>query len=375
MLMNYFLPYEKLNPLFAALKTQGYDCIAPQVRDGTIVYDEIIDAKQLPWGMRDIQQPGSYQLEATGTEEAFAWANGAQALKPLTFKPKESLWEVTRDTNGKLTFKPAQVQAKPTAIFGARACDLAGLAVQSKTFIDNKYQDKRFIVHKNALFIIAVNCGYASSNCFCVSTNTGPKATQGYDLAFTEVEQGFLVEIATDKGKQVIDALSLSEAEKKHEQQAINKTKQATDMQTKQMPKNNSRALRDILMDNLNHPQWDKVAERCLSCGNCTMVCPTCFCHHETESASIDGTHSEHAREWDSCFSSGHSYIHGKVIREDTRTRYRQWLTHKLGSWWDQFDTSGCVGCGRCVTWCPVGIDITEEMAIIADDTNKVKKP
>ena len=157
------------------------------------------------------------------------------------------------------------------------------------------------------------------------------------------------------------------------EAEARDKTVQAQAMQTKRMPKNNARELKDILMNNLKHPRWDEVADRCLSCGNCTMVCPTCFCHHEKETIALDTSSSEHTREWDSCFSSGHSYIHGKVVRDETKYRYRQWLTHKVATWWEQFDTSGCVGCGRCISWCPVGIDITEEVAAIceAEDNSK----
>lgn len=141
-------------------------------------------------------------------------------------------------------------------------------------------------------------------------------------------------------------------------------------MQTKRIPLDNQRGLRDLLFANLNHSRWDDVAERCLSCGNCTLVCPTCFCHSESDKPALDGKSSEHQREWDSCFTAGHSYLGGKPIREDTKKRYRQWLTHKVGSWFDQFDTSGCVGCGRCVTWCPVGIDLTEELAAISGESN-----
>ena len=123
--------------------------------------------------------------------------------------------------------------------------------------------------------------------------------------------------------------------------------------------------LPDMLQRNLEHPRWDDVAARCLSCGNCTMACPTCFCSDDVESQAPDGETSSRVREWASCFTHDFSYIHGGTVRETTRSRYRQWITHKLGTWWEQFGTSGCVGCGRCITWCPVGIDITEEAAAI----------
>lgn len=366
--MPYFLPYTKLDDLFTWLRKQGYKCIGPQLQNGAIVFDELQDAKQLPWGVRDIQQPGQYRIEKTDQQEAFAWANGPQAIKPLLFKPKESLWRVEKDKQGKLFFKPVDPEIEPIALIGARSCDLAGMAVQDKTFIQDSYQDQRYQKQREKLLIIAVNCSYSGGNCFCVSTNTGPKAAAGFDLALTEIQQGFVVEVGSENGKEIIKALNCEMATEDAIYHAQNNLERASQMQSKKMPKNNGRELRDILMNNLDHERWDDVASRCLSCGNCTLVCPTCFCHHETETVAIEGTDSVHQREWDSCFSTGHSYANHKTIRDDTKSQYKQWLTHKLGTWWDQFDTSGCIGCGRCITWCPVGIDITEEMSAISGE-------
>ena len=130
--------------------------------------------------------------------------------------------------------------------------------------------------------------------------------------------------------------------------------------------------IRDLLMWNLEHPRWDEVASRCLSCTNCTLVCPTCFCSSVQEVADLSGDHVDRERQWASCFSLDHARMHGHSVRSSTASRYRQWLTHKFASWIDQFGTSGCTGCGRCITWCPVGIDLTEEVAAIrAADTRE----
>ncbi|MBY0377006.1 MAG: 4Fe-4S dicluster domain-containing protein [Gammaproteobacteria bacterium] len=370
--MSHFLAYEQIGTLLDALRNLGYICMGPQVQDGTIVFDELSNASQLPWGMRDTQKPGYYRLQKDENKEAFAWANGPQAIKPLLFKPKESLWQVQKNKQGKLIFAEISPEQKPIALIGARSCDLAAMAIQDKTLIQGKFVDTHYQWHREHLLVIAVNCSYSGGNCFCVSTQTGPKATSGYDLALTEIDKGFVVDIGSDKGHALINAVQCTPATEKAIEKAASRTTHAAHMQSKRMPKNNSRALRDILMNNLHHPRWQAVAERCLSCGNCTAVCPTCFCHHQTETPSAQGDGSVHAREWDSCFTQGHSYIHGQVVRDTTDKRYKQWLTHKLGTWWDQFDTSGCVGCGRCVTWCPVGIDLTEEMAAIAGESNVV---
>ena len=364
---NYFLPHEQLQALIATLLTLGYACVGPQVRDGAIVYDQLTQATQLPWGIRDHQSPGAYRLETLSENKAFSWANGPQAIKPILFKPSETVWRVARDATGKLVFNSHIAEELPVAIFGARACDLAAMAIQDKVFLSKAHADPRYRARRESLFVVAVNCTYSSSNCFCVSAGTGPAVSNAFDLLMTELDNGFVIRSGSDRGQAVLAALGLGEATKQQADTGTKHVQEAANMQTKRIPLDNKSGLRDLLFSNLNHPRGEEVAERCLSCGNCTAVCPTCFCHSEVDKPSLDGTSSEHQREWDSCFTAGHSLLGGKPVRGDTRERYRQWLTHKVGSWFDQFDTSGCVGCGRCVTWCPVGIDLTEELAAIAE--------
>lgn len=368
--VSYFLPQAQFQGLLDALQVAGFSCIGPQVRDGAIVYDELRNAQNLPWGMRDYQSPGEYRLERIPEQKAFAFANGPQAIKPLLFKPQETVWRVERNSEGKLSFQAHQADAMPLAIIGARSCDLAAMAIQDKVFITGERSDPRYKQRRESLFVVAVNCSYSSDNCFCVSAGTGPAVQNPYDILMTEVDQGFVVKIGSERGNAIIASLNLARAKKRQSISAEKSVEAAGAMQTKRIPFDNKRALRDLLFANLDHARWEEVAERCLSCGNCTSVCPTCFCHSEVEKPSMDGQSSEHQREWDSCFTSGHSYLSGKVLRDDTRKQYRQWLTHKVGSWFDQFDTSGCVGCGRCTTWCPVGIDITEELAAISGESN-----
>ncbi|KTD30454.1 4Fe-4S dicluster domain-containing protein [Legionella maceachernii] len=367
---HYFLPHEKLQELINALQQLGFTCVGPQVRDGAIVYETLTEAKHLPWGIRDHQSPGEYQLETLPNQRAFSWANGPQAIKPLLFKPVETVWRVERSSAGKLEFKACIADDPPIAVLGARSCDLVAMAIQDKVFISATHQDERYRRRRESLFVIAVNCGYASANCFCVSAGTGPEVRSPFDILMTELDSGFVVEGGSKRGKKVISSLNLSVATAQQCKKAQLEVKNAAAMQTKRIPLDNQRGLRDLLFANLGHARWEEVAERCLSCGNCTSVCPTCFCHSEVTNPSLDGESSELQREWDSCFTEGHSYLAGHPIRDDTRKRYRQWLTHKVGSWFDQFDTSGCVGCGRCVTWCPVGIDITEELAAISGESN-----
>jgi Fe-S oxidoreductase len=124
----------------------------------------------------------------------------------------------------------------------------------------------------------------------------------------------------------------------------------------------NTAGIKELLYKQIDHSRWEEVASRCLTCANCTMVCPTCFCTTVEDVSDVTGEHAERWRKWDSCFNLNFSYIFGGSLRRTVKGRYRQWMTHKLASWIDQFGVSGCVGCGRCITWCPVGIDITEEV-------------
>ncbi len=353
-----FLPRGRLDELIGVLHAAGYRCIGPQVRDSAIVYDTLADAGQLPHGAGDRQAPGEYRLQHGDGPRCFAWANGPEALRPLVFAPREVLWSVERGADGALQFQAQEPPSEAVAVLGVRACDLAALAIHDRHFLQGAFADPIYAARRRGLLLIAVHCTHPASTCFCVSTGDGPRAEGGFDIALSELDDGFIVESGTDAGRTVVRRLALEPVTPERREQAEREIEQAARAQVRGLP---SRNLRDGLFANLEHPRWEEVAGRCLSCGNCTLVCPTCFCHRETEQPALDGGSSVHLREWDSCFTQGHSYITGTVIRADTRKRYRQWLTHKLGSWHDQFGRSGCVGCGRCITWCPVGIDITEE--------------
>ena len=358
-----FLPREALQSLLEALHTRGFRTIGPVIKDGAIQYLDLADTGQLPGGWTDDQEPGHYRLTQVESPRCFAWANGPQALKPYLFRSHEVLWHVRRDANGRLGFTEKHSDDRPLAVIGARACDLAALALQDRHFLD-QIRDPYYAARRKDLFVVAVHCAYPADTCFCASTGDGPRATHGFDLAVSELDDGYLLEVATEAGADVAQMLPLQPADEPQLGQANAEIQDAARRQFRGLP---SSDLRATLFARLEHPRWGQVAEHCLSCGNCTSVCPTCFCHAERDAPELGGAFSLHLREWDSCFTEGHSYLHGFVVRPQTRHRYRQWLTHKLGSWHDQFGRSGCVGCGRCIAWCPVGIDITHEVNVICD--------
>lgn len=362
---SYFMIREQLQVLINELQAMGYQCVGPQIRDGAIVYDSLEDCSGLPQGVSEQQSPGSYKLAGNNSERYFAWANGPQAIKPYVFSPRETLWRCEQDNAGSLHFVDLAPNPEPVAIIGVRACDLAALFIQDKHFLHEEKKDVYYRARRKQLFLVAVNCTHPADTCFCVSTDDGPRASYGYDILLSELDDGFLVHGLSERGVELVKKLTTTPATAMQLQLANEEIDNAARQQSRQLP---SRNLKQVLFDNLDHPRWEEVASRCLACGNCTSVCPTCFCHAEDDAPALDGKSSDYYRQWDSCFTQGHSYIHGITIRATTAQRYRQWLTHKLGSWHDQYGRSGCVGCGRCITWCPVGIDITEETAAICGE-------
>ncbi|MGE0333987.1 MAG: 4Fe-4S dicluster domain-containing protein [Gammaproteobacteria bacterium] len=356
-----------LQGLLDELRRRGYRVVGPTVRDQAIVYDDLTSIDELPRGWTDEQDGGRYRLVRRDDNALFGYAVGPHSWKQFLHPPVQRLWQATHNGDD-VRITPEPVAGERFAFIGVRACELHAIAIQDRVMIGGSYVDPHYAARREGAFIVAVNCGQAGGTCFCVSMNTGPKATAGFDLALTELEgengQQFVVETASDEGQEVLAALPHRTAtpdEIGAAEAVVARTASAMGREMR------SDDLRDLLMRNLEHPRWDDVAQRCLTCANCTMVCPTCFCTSVEDSSDLTGVESERTRRWDSCFTMDFSYIHGGSVRGSTRSRYRQWMTHKLATWIDQFGTSGCVGCGRCITWCPVGIDITEEVRTIRE--------
>ncbi|BAU48706.1 cytochrome C [Sulfurifustis variabilis] len=356
------LAKERLDDLVRLLRERGYRVLGPRVRAGAVMLDEIDSAADLPRGVKSAQEPGSYRLVDSADGRYFDFVNGPESLKRLLFAPEETLWTVT---DGEVRFNEAAAEAPPTAVIGARACDIAGMRVQDRTFLAGQYSshtDPYYAARREKLFLVAVNCTRSAGTCFCASMGTGPRVREAFDLALTELDDCFLVEAGSAAGENVAKQLPLVNAPASDRAAADRAIEGAAKSQVRRL---DSDGIYELLFNNLEHPRWDDVASRCLSCANCVMVCPTCFCHKEHDETGLDGAQSAHKRQWDACFTLGHGSVHGARLRPQIRQRYRQWLTHKVASWIPQFGVSGCVGCGRCITWCPTGIDLTEEVAAI----------
>lgn len=346
----------------------GYTVIGPTIAQGAIIFDEVHRLDQLPIGWTDEQEGGVYRLRRRDDQAYFGFAVGPQSWKKYLFPPRLPLFTLERSPDN-FQVKPNQEPVPRYAFLGARSCDLHAIEIQDRTFLYGPYSDPHYRARRQGIFVIAVNCSMAAPTCFCTSMQTGPKAERGFDLALTELPQSFVIEVASPRGADILVGVSCSDATGEHLGAAARVVRDTARSIKRRMDTSD---LPELLYNNLEHPRWDDVAQRCLSCTNCTMVCPTCFCHCIEDVPDMDGQRAERVRLWDSCFNPAHSYMGGGVVRSDIRARYRQWLTHKLASWIDQYGVSGCVGCGRCITWCPVAIDLTEEVAAIrGEDARK----
>lgn len=361
------IPKTALQRLFDNLRGAGFQLIGPTVRDGTIVLEEITNIKNLPVGWVDEQQPGRYRLLKSRDKQYFGFVLGPHSWKRYLHIPEVKLFSITKE-NGKWTVQPNRQLEPRRAFVGVRSCELHAMAIQDRVLLTGEFRDPQYARRREQIFLLAVNCTHPASTCFCTSMKTGPRASGGFDLALTELPEVFVVEIGSEAGSDAMRGTGWQPATAFEQGRATQLIQQAErqilrELRTDDLPK--------MMYDNLEHPRWDEVGNRCLSCGNCTQVCPTCFCTTVNETSDLRATNASRVRVWDSCFISDFSQVHGGNIRPTVRSRYRQWLTHKFASWIDQFGTSGCVGCGRCITWCPVGIDVTEEIKALRTRTGK----
>lgn len=358
-------PYD-LDQLMAALKTDGYKVVGPKIGEGAIIYGEIESTADLPQGWTDSQQPGKYQLKKRGDDALFGYAVGPHSWKQFLFPANLKLWSARKDDDGKLAIQYPEDEPPKYAFIGVRGCELAAIKVQDRVFSGGQHKDADYTARRERAFIVAVNCGQAAETCFCVSMGTGPGVESGYDISLTElIEDGsprYVASSGSAAGQRFLDQLGGPAAPEEDKIAALQVVEDTAASMKRSI---NTVGIKDLLYAAKEDARWDDVASRCLSCSNCTMVCPTCFCSSVSETSDLQMSNFEHTREWDSCFSMDFTFAAGGVVRDTTRSRYRQWMTHKLGSWIDQFGTSGCVGCGRCIAWCPVGIDITEEAAAL----------
>jgi sulfhydrogenase subunit beta (sulfur reductase) len=358
----------ELSALLDAILESGFRLLGPTVKNGAIVYDELSAATQLPAGVGQQQTNGHYRLRQRVDGALFGYTVGPHAWKRFLFPASLRLFRVSREARN-LRVQTERREPRPDAFIGVRPCDLAAIQRQDRVFLGGPWRDVDYAARRERALIVAVQCGEAEDTCFCGSLGTGPRAASGFDLALTELLDGgrhdFLVEVGSPRGGALLAKIASRPTRAEDLESARAATRRAAAAMGRTLE---VAGLNELLEGSAESPRWEEIARRCMSCANCTMVCPTCFCTTVEDASDLAGAWAERRRRWDSCHTLDFSYIHGGSIRRSVSSRYRQWMTHKLGTWVDQFGETGCVGCGRCITWCPVGIDLTEEARILREN-------
>lgn len=362
----------RLSSLLDLLSRHGYDVIGPTIRDGAVVLDHIRSIEDLPIGWTDEQSPGHYRLKRHDDHSLFGFRVGPRSCKGYLHPADLKLWSAELQDGSFRILNNGTTPARAFAFFGIRPCDLAAVKLQDRVLTGDRYRDPAYSGRREGALLVVVQCTQSSPTCFCASLGTGPAAKTGFDLALTEIadkqRHDLVIHAGSKRGAKLLAELETVPATPECVKQATDAINAASCEQTRSL---DPVAVKGILQRNFDSPQWEKISARCLTCGNCTMVCPTCFCTTVEDASDLTGKHAERIRRWDSCFTLSFSYIHGGSVRASAKARYRQWVTHKFATWIDQFGSPGCVGCGRCITWCPVGIDLTEGARMLQEgETN-----
>ncbi len=306
-----YLPRERLDAFLAALAADGRRVVGPVVRDGAIVMADVESADALPIGLTIVSTPGRVSLKALadgpGQRRAFQYAVSGDGIKRSTFPSRVDALSTEIEPDGTVRVRiQAPLDDPPVAILGARACDLAGLAVHDQVLAGGPVVDPDYAARRAGLLVVAVECAVATSTCFCTAVGTGPEVSTGADLILNELDDGYVVRAPTSAGEQIIASLALEPA---HPTATAAATAEVAatraSMQADAIPAH----ARDVLLANLTHPRWDEIAERCVSCANCTLVCPTCFCTGVSITSDMEGRASTSARMWDSCFTDGFAQV------------------------------------------------------------------
>jgi len=276
--------------------------------------------------------------------------------KLFIYKPREDILKFSMEPT--LSIEEIKPEIEKQVIVGIHSCDTNAVLYLDIHF-KHAYRDPYYTIRRDNTILIALNCMQITEDCFCSSLGTGPhlKAQSGYDMVLTDFGEDYLVELKSERSLEIFNLIKGKEAgpdewrlKSEKEEALIKSFKKFIDI----------KGLDDLYMKNLDHPVWANTADgRCLSCSNCVMVCPTCFCYDIADEMSMDLKEGKRFRQLDACQDLRFAAVHGGNFRHTRASRLRQFQMHNLG-YTSQYGITKTVGCGRCITWCPTRIDLTE---------------
>ena len=302
-------------------------------------------------------------LEKDG-EPFFAYLNSKNAPKNVFFPHTEALMKFTRTPKG-MVFSSEVNASDAQVLFGVRPCDAHSFALLDKLFDQEKYQDAYYVAKRQNTTVIAIACvkpPYAS--CFCTSVDGEPVGSEGTDILLTDIGGDYLVEFVTPKGEKLAKYFGETKADAAADARKNDIAAKAKEAIKSKIP---AHEVKPILDNNFDNPFWNTIHGKCLACGTCTYMCPTCHCFDISD--EVKGADGVRIRSWDSCmFPMFTKETSGHNPRPSQKERWRQRTMHKFKYYVDNFNAIACVGCGRCVMSCPVNIDIRK----IVEDISKL---
>jgi len=335
--------------------------MGPTLRDGAIVPGPVNSSKDLPRGVHDLQSPGP-TASCAKTTVRYSDGPSVRDLGKTSTSPPARSCGAARSLATHWSFVNPIVRMRSWQSSAHGPVTLLRCAYWT-TFWKRVSIAIRDIRSGDSNFIAVVECASPADTCFCASMKSGPGIDEDFDVALTELndELGhrFIARIGSPRGADVLSSVSTRPAKRTGPRGARTASRDGVARDESKPPFDEVANLLARNVEHLGGSTWPSGAS---PAATATSVCPTCFCSDVHDTTDTSGA-IERRRTWSSCFDLEHSYLHGGSVHESSSSRYRQWMTHKLSTWWDQFDSTGCVGCGRCIVWCPVGIDITEEVA------------
>lgn len=344
--------------------SKSHRIIGPKIENDVLILTEA-GFEDIPSGYKELQKPGQYRMTKDAGDEIFSFSLGPDSFKRFFHPPLKELFGFKKTTKA-ISANRILKKEMPIALIGVRACDISAIKLYDRIFLEGPVKDSIYDSLRKDALIIGVNCLRPGDNCFCSSMGAGPQIKDNFDIAVTELKDGLIIETGSAAGKKIMEEVPFEKIT-----EADMREKEAVSENCKRLIKKSVRSeeLPWLIYKNLEHPRWSDIARRDLECGNCTQVCPTCFCNSTYDYVQLSGVVNKSSEisgvrvmKWDSCFSKNFARVHGGNFRPSRRARFRQWMSHKLAYTFEQFGLTGCVGCGRCITWCPAGIDITQEL-------------
>jgi ferredoxin len=297
----------------------------------------------------------AYGQIRSGAELHLSDNKPTQSLKGFFFPPREVLFESRRTEDG-LELVPSSSSDAPRVIVAARPCDVASLPVLDKLF-GWDYQDSSYFQRRQRTTIISLACDPPPKDCFCVSLGGSPAGIEGSDLLLTPLRDAYHVLIITERGKALVEkyAQFFEESDEQHNQERARLEDEWRAQVTKEIDADRLREALDF-----DSGAWEMLAQQCVDCAICTFLCPTCHCFDIQDEG--DNAHAIRLRLWDSCARQDFTEMAVHQPRPNHFSRYRQRLMHKFKYYPENFGRVLCVGCGRCIQYCPAGVDITKAL-------------